>query len=187
MSHHRSYCIVLIVLSVIIFEIIEAIPQFDFGRSILNPGGFAQQNTYRQESIDEFLALRPSNLNQNGKPCVPQQFYPRRAKPPYNSYGGYFCGNQNPQRPIQQPGHKNNPFWSHFSNVFGGVFGPNTNVVAAPTAAGNGVKPIREDNDHDNNPNEIDRWKPGTPVGGIQNVVNGLHQDLSGNRFPRLF
>lgn len=186
MNHH-SVC-VFIILSAFDNGISEAVPQFDVGRSILNFGGSDQQNLYRQGSINEFLALRPSHLNQNDKPCVPQQFYPVRiphrkinmlrplyvvnnyeqninnnvapvvnhAKPPYNSYGGYFCGNQRPQRPIQQPIYNNNPFWSHFSNIFSGVVGPNTNVVAAALSTpGSGTKPAHEDNDHNNNPNEV--------------------------------
>lgn len=186
MNHHSLCCIVLIILSVFENATIEATPQFDVGRSVLNLGGFDQPNPYRQGSINEFLALRPSNLNQNDKPCVPQQFYPPRipyrkinmlrplyvvnnyeqnindnaapvvnhGKPPYNTYGGYFCGNQKPPRPIQQPIYNNNPFWSHFSNVFNGVVGPNTNVAAAVTT-GSGMKPTHEDNDHNKNPNEV--------------------------------
>lgn len=221
--NHRSLC-VFIILSVFDNVIIEAIPQFNFGRSILNLEGFDQQNPY---------PLRPSNLNQNDKPCVPQQSYRKinmlrplyvlnyyqqninnnvvpivnHSKPPYNTYGGYFCGNQKPPRPIQQPIYNNNPFWSHFSNIFSGIVGPNTNVVAtALTEPGSGMKPAYEDNDHNNNPIEviilknrrvigfnqfkilqIDRWRPGMPVGGIQNAVNGHHQDLSSNRFPKFF
>lgn len=188
MKHFSLYCIVLIVLCLIQ---IEAFPQ-DNGRILFNLFSGAQQIPYRQGSIDEFLALRPSTPNPNDKePCIPHQFHPRNkrsphfnknmlrplypvniyeqnihnivpivnsAKPPYNNYGGYYCGNHKPQRPIQQPVHNN--FWSHFSNIFGGVFGPNANVIsAAPTAVGNDVRPVHEDNDHDNNPNEVRKIK----------------------------
>lgn len=183
MNYHSLCCVVFIGLSLYNFKVIKAIPQIDYRGS----RGVAQQNTYRQGSIDEFLAQRPSNLNQNGKePCIPQQFYPRskrsphfnrhmlrplypvniyqqninnvanHARPPYNSYGGYYCGNNKPHRPIQQPGHNNNPLWSHFPNIFG--VGTNTNVIASAPPSSN-VKPVHEANDHDNNPNEVSKFK----------------------------
>lgn len=140
MNHHSSYFIVLILLSLIKANIVKAIPQ-DYGKSTSSVESFEQQSPYRQGSIDEFLAPRPTKpTNLSGQEaCFPLQFYPIRnkrssqfknnmlrpvyylnsngqhinkpnmnlAKPPYNGYGGYFCGNQKPQRPIQKPGHGN--------------------------------------------------------------------------------
>lgn len=140
MNHHSSYFIVLILLSVIKANIVKAIPQ-DYERSTSSEESFEQQSPYRQGSIDEFLALRPTKPNNlsGQEPCFPLQFYPIRnkrssqfknnmlrpvyhlnsnvqhinkpnmnlAKPPYHHYGGYFCGNQKPQRPIQKPGQSN--------------------------------------------------------------------------------
>lgn len=127
------------------------------------------QDTYRQGSIDEFLALKKTTKNPNEyKPCIPVQYYPNREKrslhfknkilyplypetvyqeninnaasiashqkPPYNAYGGYYCGNpvsgpfNKPSRPIQQtvlrPDQQlvQNDFWSQ---LFSGFLGKN--------------------------------------------------------------
>lgn len=82
----------------------------------------------RKQFYPVYPAVYPVNVyEQNINNIVPVV---NSAKPPYNSHGGYYCGNQIPPRPIQQPAHNN--LWSHFSNIFGGFLGTNTNVVAAP-------------------------------------------------------
>lgn len=126
------------------------------------------QDTYRQGSIDEFLALKKTTKNPNEyKPCIPIQYYPNREKrslhfknkilyplypvnvyqeninnapsiashqkPPYNAYGGYYCGspvsvNHKPSRPIPQPVLRpdqqlaQNDLWSQ---LFSGFIGKN--------------------------------------------------------------
>lgn len=183
MNHHSLSCVVFILLIVYNSEIIEAIPQLDMIISNSNSGGFAQYNPYHQRSIEEFSTVRSSDLNQNDEPCVPQQFFPPRSKrsanfknnmlrpvypvntygqninnnpvvnkgkPPYNTYGGYYCGNQ---ESILQPERSNNTFWSYFSHIFGGAVEPST--TAAPMASESETKPVNEDNDHNNNPNEV--------------------------------
>lgn len=75
------------------------------------------------------------------------------VKPIYNGYGGYYCGNHVPLQPepVHQAVHNN--FLSHFSNLFGGIFGINTNVISASPGESN-VKPVHEDN-HDIHPNGV--------------------------------
>lgn len=103
-----------------------------------------------------YPAFYPVNIyEQNINNVVPVN----SVKPVYNGHGGYPCGNyvQPQPHPIQQPVHNN--IWSHFSNLFGGVFGTNTNVIAAspPHSGAFDVKPVHEDN-HENHPNEVSRY-----------------------------
>ncbi|XP_031637458.1 uncharacterized protein LOC116349934 [Contarinia nasturtii] len=201
-------CYVLYYTVILTLSIFEANTQ-DFGRSIFNiwKNSNIPQNSQRQGSIDEFIALRPTTPKPNEyEPCIPQQFFPRRDKrsphfrriafqsnypvpvnvyqqnvvnkPSYNGYGGYYCGNH-------QPGHNN--YLTHFPNLFGGIFGTNSNAMVASPLFDANVKPVHENNGDNINPNGIDQWKPGKPVGGIQNIVDGHNQDLSSNRFPKFF
>lgn len=216
------YCIVLIL------SIFEANTQ-DIGRSIFElwKNFNIPQHAHRQGSIDEFIAFRPTTPKPNEyKPCIPHHLYPRRDKrsphfrkktfhpnypvniyqqnlvnkPFYNGFEGYHCDNH--QFPVHQLG--NNNYLTQFPNIFGGIFGTNSNGVVASPPYDN-VRPVHENNGDDINPNEvrkmktclfffnyfnfslIHQWRPGKPVGGIQNIVSGHNQDLSSNRFPKFF
>lgn len=179
MINHSSYCIVFIVLSVLEAIIIEAYPQ-DFGFAQQNQ--YHRQGSIDEFLALKPVTTNPNepciplqfypprnkrspHFQKNMlRPVYPVNIYQQTihnvvpianpAKPPYNSYGGYYCGNYKPQHPIQQPVHNN--FWSHFSNGFGGIFGTNTNVVNPdPIAAGSNMRPVHEATDHNNNPNEV--------------------------------
>lgn len=136
----------------------------------------------RQGSIDEFIASRPTTEKYNQQePCIPVQFLSRRnrrsphhrkkkvyavypivnnvipitnvARPPYNTYGGYYCANQRPMQPIQQPIHNN--LYNHFTNVFGGLLGTNSNGINASPPSGSDERPVREDNNQDVHSNGV--------------------------------
>lgn len=175
MNHHTLCYIVLIVLSVFKISIIEAIPQDD-GRTLFNLGSFGQQNPHQPQinpnvqepCVPHQIYPRRDKRSPHFKKNIFRPFYPvniyeqhinnivpivNSVRPPCNN--GYLYGNHKPQVPIQQPIYNNN-FWSHFPNIFGGVFGANTNIVsAAPTGVSDDIRPVNEDNDHNNNPNEV--------------------------------
>lgn len=152
MQFRIFYHIVLVFFIETVF--IEAIPQNSKSAKFNEHSGVYQnpvdQKIFRQGSIDEFLALRPTTKNPNEhKPCIPVQFYKKivtvhpnhqniniipsmvnYAKPPYNAYGGYFCEPLKPASPILPPGQHtlHNNFWP---NLFGGFLGSNNNAGAA--------------------------------------------------------
>lgn len=78
------------------------------------------------------------------------------AKPEYNHYGGYYCGNEKPVHQTQQPVHNNNFF--PFLNIFNGILGVKRAAVdASPADYHNiGTRPVYDLNYRDNNnPNKV--------------------------------
>lgn len=157
--HIVPYFLVFIIETVFI----EAIPQNSKSAKFNEQSG-VYQKIFRQGSIDEFLALRPTTKNPNEhKPCIPVQFfkkivYPTNvyhqniniipsmvnyAKPPYNAYGGYFCEPYKPASSILPPGQHplHNNFWP---NLFGGFLGSNNNQAGAALPGDFGIRPVHK-------------------------------------------
>lgn len=129
----------------------------------------------------------------NGNSIVP-------TRAPYSHYGGYYCGN-GPPYIVKPPGQ------SHLlSQLFGSIFG----VSSQQGPPNNDVRPVYENLEYDDGNNGVisliklfvfiaklliqceliqqaNQWRPGKPVGGIQNTINGYHQDLSHQRPNRHF
>lgn len=108
-----------------------------------------KRSTYNKKK--RLITVYPVNIyQQNIHNVVPAV---NAVKPSYNHYGGYHCGNKRPTYSVQQPAHGNG--FPTFSNIFNGIFGKNSNAVAAYPPVSPGARPVHEVNDHDHNPQEV--------------------------------
>lgn len=123
MINYRSYCCAqLVAISIFLVYFIEALPQNLHRQGSIDE--FLAIRTTTQKSSpskpcipQQFYPPRPKRSPHfNGKMII--TLYPgnihsqdsvhsgNSAKPPYDAYGGYFCANQKPTRPVKQPVNK---------------------------------------------------------------------------------
>lgn len=128
MKNYRNYCCArLVALSIFLVHFVDAVPQNIHRQGSIDeflairtttertskpkpciPQQFYPPRHMRSPHFNgKIITVYPGNVqNQN----VLQAGYPSNsARPPYNAYGGYFCANQKPTRPVKQPVNNNFP------------------------------------------------------------------------------
>lgn len=168
-------------------ELNESKPQND-GRILFSGGNsgyyLSQQNSHRQGTIDEFLAIRSTTQTPSPQqePCYPQQYARRNKRSPhfkkkrivsavYPVYVNYQNVNGiaptkppyshyggyycgNNQPYVKPPVHNN--LLSHISNIFfGGIFNENSQQGGSSADGNSDIRPVHENVEYDNGQNAV--------------------------------